>query len=370
MRKIYIIAGEPSGDFLGACVLRELQKSSDFEIFGVGGNLMEAAGLKSLFDIREISVGGLIEVIPHIFHINSLINKTVDDVITKNPDVLFTIDSPGFCFRVAKLVRQKNPNIKLVHLVAPSVWAWRPGRAKGISRLYDHLLTLFDFEPKYFTPFGLKTTFVGHPAIEHFEENKNPKENTLLLLPGSRKQEIESLLPIFLDASKQLGFEKIVIPTLPSLLPILKPFVKGCNDIELTYEEAEKIKLYQTSKLALVASGTATLQLALSGCPMVVCYKLSPITYNILKAFVKVNYISLVNLILNKPVVPELIQQDCSAEQIINIARKLDSAIQINDFRALRSRLKPADKTPSQKIAEALCDESWSLRPIVKTHSG
>ncbi|MDO4975043.1 MAG: lipid-A-disaccharide synthase, partial [Alphaproteobacteria bacterium] len=223
MKKIYIIAGEPSGDFLGACVLQELQKYSDFEIFGVGGNLMKTKGLKSLFDIKEISVGGLVEVIPHIFHIKTLINKTVNDIIAKNPDVLFTIDSPGFCFRVAKLVRKKNPNIKLIHLVAPSVWAWRQGRAKGISKLYDHLLTLFDFEPKYFTKFGLKTTFVGHPAIEYFEENDYSKEDTLLLLPGSRKQEIESLLPIFLNVSEKLSFEKIIIPTLPSLLPILKP---------------------------------------------------------------------------------------------------------------------------------------------------
>lgn len=354
MKKIYIIAGEPSGDFLGACVLQELQKYSDFEIFGVGGSLMETKGLKSLFDIKEISVGGLVEVIPHIFHIKTLINKTVNDIIEKNPDVLFTIDSPGFCFRVAKLVRKKNPNIKLIHLVAPSVWAWRQGRAKGISKLYDHLLTLFDFEPKYFTKFGLKTTFVGHPAIEYFEENDYSKEDTLLLLPGSRKQEIESLLPIFLNISEKLSFEKIIIPTLPSLLPILKPIIRNHKNINLIYEEKEKIKLYQTSKLALVASGTATLQLALSGCPMIVCYKLSSITYNILKSFVKVSYISLVNLILNKPVVPELIQSECNVEKIINTIQKLDLEAQINDFRNLRAKLKPNNKLPSQEIINVL----------------
>lgn len=355
MKKLYIIAGEPSGDFLGSSVIQSLNESSDFEIYGVGGNLMEAAGLKSLFDIREISIGGLIEIVPHIFHIKNLINRTVDDIIAKNPDILLTIDSPGFCFRVAKRVRKKNQNIKLIHLVAPSVWAWREGRAKSMSKLYDHLLTLFDFEPKYFTKFGLETTFVGHPAVEYFEETDNTtKENTLLILPGSRKQEINALLPIFLKASEKLNFEKIIIPTLSNLLPIINPIIKNCKDIKLVCDEKEKAELYKSSKLAIVASGTATLQLALAGCPMIVCYRLSFVTYQILKHFVKVNYISLVNLILNKAVVPELIQSECNVEKILNTTQRLSINTQIKEFKELRERLKPIDGYPSQKISDIL----------------
>lgn len=357
MKRIYIIAGEPSGDFLGASILQELNITTNFEIFGVGGNLMEKAGLKSLFNIKEISVGGLIEVIPHIIHIKNLINRTAGDIIQKNPDVLLTIDSPGFSFRVAKIIRKKNPNIKLMHLVAPSVWAWREGRAKKLAKLYDHLLTLFDFEPQYFTKYGLKTTFVGHAAIEYFEEANKTKENTLLLLPGSRKQEVVSLLPVFLNVSEKLKFEKIIIPTLQNLLPIIEPIVKNYKNVEIIYDEKEKINLYKTSKLAIVASGTATLQLALSGCPMVVCYKLSPITYRILKSFIKVNYISLVNLILNRFIVPELIQSECNEKKILSTLQNLTPRLQIEEFRKLRTKLKSIDSNPSQKIVEIISTE-------------
>lgn len=353
MKRLYIIAGEPSGDFLGSSVLHEL-KSSDFEISGIGGPLMEKEGLKSLFNIKEISIGGLIEVIPHIFHIKNLINKTIDDIIQKNPDILLTIDSPGFCFRVAKHIRKKKPNIKLIHLVAPSVWAWREGRAKSLAKLYDHLLTLFDFEPQYFTKYGLKTTFVGHPAVEFFKETNQLKENTLLLLPGSRKQEIESLLPIFLKASEKLNFEKVLLPTLQNLIPVIEPIIRNYKNIKIISDEEEKIELYKTSKLAIVASGTATLQLALSGCPMIVCYKLSPVTYHMLKPFVRVDYISLVNLILNKAVVPELIQSECNEEKILNTLQNLNPEFQIKEFKKLRMKLKSNNICPSQKIIEVL----------------
>lgn len=353
MKKLYVIAGEPSGDFLGACVLRKLE-DTDFEVFGIGGQLMETEGLKSLIDISEISIGGLVEIIPHIIRIKKLINKTVSDIQQKNPDILLTIDSPGFCFRIAEKTKRKNPNIKLVHFVAPSVWAWRENRAQGLAKLYDHLLTLFDFEPKYFEKHGLKTTFVGHPAIEYFETTSSAKTDTLLLLPGSRKQEIETLLPIFLKAAQTLNFREKIIATLPTLVNTVKPIVKDRQNIKVVFDETEKRNLYQTSKFALVASGTATLQLALSGCPMIVCYKLSNLTYHILKRFVKVSYISLVNLILNRPVVPELIQSECTADKIVETFNNLDMGSQTRDFKDLAKRLKPEGCTSCEKIVRTL----------------
>lgn len=354
MKKIYVIAGEPSGDFLGVGVIRELLKGSSVEIFGVGGNLMASAGLRSLFDIQEISIGGVFEIVPSLLRVKKLIDNTVSDILTKDPDILLTIDSPGFCFRVAKLVRRKNPKIKLVHLVAPSVWAWRPKRAEKLAKLYDHLLTLFDFEPQYFAPYGLPTTFVGHPAIEHFSQSSE-KEDVLLILPGSRRQEIKTLLPIFLEASRGLKFGRIVIPTLPHLECMVKEVV-GDWPITIVTDESEKRKLYMSAKCAIVASGTATLQLALSGCPMVVCYKLSNLSYLIIKRFVKVQYISLVNLILGKSVVPELIQSDCTPESIVRSVSALDLESQQSDFNDIRQRLINGDMLPSARIARKIMD--------------
>ncbi|MDR1390845.1 MAG: lipid-A-disaccharide synthase [Holosporales bacterium] len=354
-KRLYIIAGEPSGDFLGSFVINKLKTMHDFEITGIGGKFMEEAGLKSLFDINEISIAGITEIIPHILKIKKLINFTVNSILKNVPHVLLTIDSPGFCFRVAKLIKKKNPSIKLIHLVAPSVWAWRSKRAVKLAKLYDHLLTLFDFEPKYFIKHNLKTTFVGHPAIEKFENSDNVKSNTVLLLPGSRTQEIKLLLPIFLEAVKSIDTDRIVISTLPHLKPLIKSMLVS-QKMEIISDEEKKAALYRTAKLAIVSSGTATLQLALSGCPMVVCYRLSWISYAIIRALVKVDYISLVNIILNHSVVPELIQNDCNADFITKIANSIDIEFQIENFKKLRTRLMSGNIPPSEKIAQIVKD--------------
>ncbi|MDR0942179.1 MAG: lipid-A-disaccharide synthase [Holosporales bacterium] len=350
MKRLYIIAGEASGDFLGAGIIDKLK---GVNIKGIGGKLMESKGFKSLFDINDISVGGLIEVIPHILKIKRLINKTVDDILTNKADAILTIDSPGFCFRVAKKVRKRDPKIKLMHLVAPSVWAWRPGRAKSVAKLYDQLLTLFDFEPQYFVKYGLKTTFVGHPVVEKFAGANGEKEDILLLMPGSRTQEIKTLLPIFLKSLENIEAKRIAIPTLPNLEPLVKAII-GAGNIEIVSDEDEKLKLYKSAKLAIVASGTATLQLALSECPMVVCYKLSWVSYWIVRSLIKVRFISLVNIILGEAVVPELIQKDCSPEKISIAASKLNVDVQLKNFKKLRTKLIAEGKIPSEEIATAI----------------
>ena len=350
MKRIYIIAGEPSGELLGAGIIEKLRQAG-IEIFGVGGDLMQTQGLHSLFNINEISVGGIFEVIPHLIRIRQLIKNTVEDIIEKQPEVLLTIDSPGFCFRVAKIVKKLNPKINIVHLVAPSVWAWRSNRAKRMVKFCDHLLTLFEFEPPFFTKYGLKATFVGHPSIEIFTESGNKKKtNTLLILPGSRSQEIKSLLPIFLKSSEMLNFKNIVIPTLPHLESLVRSII-GDRKIEITANENKKLELFKSAKCAIVASGTATLQLALSGCPMVVCYRLSPLSYRIVKSLIKVKFISLVNLISNHSIVPELIQSDCNPEKIAQAIKNLNFKEQTNSFRGLRSKLRAGSQNPTDAIA-------------------
>ena len=353
MKKLYVIAGEPSGDYLGAKVISQINAMSRVKIFGVGGELMRQSGLDSVIDIQQISIGGVLEIVPKLFRINRLIKQVIADILRTNPDVLLTIDSPGFCFRIAKLVRKRNPNIKLVHLVAPSVWAWRKKRAKKLAKIYDQLLTLFDFEPPYFQKYGLNTTFVGHVAVEEFNENDTPKKDMLLILPGSRKQELQMLLPIFVHSLKYFNFERIVIPTLPHLEKLIKEIVKDAN-IEIVSEEKQKRKLFGQAKCAIVASGTATLQLALSGCPMVCCYRLSTLSYHIIKSMIKVKYISLVNIILNSPVIPELIQNECNAMSIANAMKTIDCKTQIATFRNIRKHLSSGTIAPSKKIAKII----------------
>lgn len=353
MKKLYVIAGEPSGDYLGAKVISQINSLSRVKILGVGGELMQQAGLSSIVDIQQISIGGILEIVPKLFKIKRLINLVVSDILRTNPDVLLTIDSPGFCFRIAKLVRKRNPKIKLIHLVAPSVWAWRKNRAKKLAKLYDHLLTLFDFEPSYFLKYGLKTTFVGHVAIEEFKENNSPKQDILLILPGSRKQEIQMLLPIFMQSLKYLNFERVVIPTLTHLEKLIKETTKDMN-VEIISDEKQKVELFRCSKCAIVASGTATLQLALSGCPMVCCYRLSSLSYHIIKSIIKIKYISLVNILLNQPVIPELIQDECNAINIATAIKNLDLNEQISKFKDIRKHLRSEIVAPSQKIAEII----------------
>ncbi|MDR1476307.1 MAG: lipid-A-disaccharide synthase [Holosporales bacterium] len=357
--KIYIIAGEPSGDAIGASVLRELNKEHGVTITGVGGYQMAKEGLKSLFDIKKIAVGGIFEIIPHILRIIKLIKLTACDIVRHSPDVILTIDSPGFCFRVIKKIQKLRPQTKTIHLVAPSVWAWRPKRAKKLSKLYDELLTLFDFEPQYFQKYGLKTECVGHPLAEEIVgEITDSKDDVFLLIPGSRAQEIKTLLPIFLKFSDYYNSDeskprRCIIPTLPHLIPLISKMI-GIRNIEIVSEDAQKNELYHRASLAIAASGTATLQLALSGCPMIVCYKLNNFTYNIIKKVVKIKYISLVNIILDKEVVPELIQHACNVEMIHQAEKAIDIANQRYNFKILREKMKIEKKSPVSNIIKKI----------------
>ncbi len=331
--KLYFIAGENSGDFIGAGIIRSIKQNNNDEnnIFfcGVGGPQMESTGVKSLFDLQEINLMGFFEVLPHIFRIKNLINKTVEDIINSNTDILVTIDSPAFTFRVAEKIRKLAPKIKLIHIVAPSVWAYKEGRAKKYSKIYDKLLVLFPFEPPYFTKYGLSTEFIGHPVLEQSfytktkelrnEFNIADNEKIITITPGSRKSEISRHMPIIRSALDVLASTNklTAIFVQPNELNVryISEYLVGAN-FNFIFS-TQRLKSFAVSDLALAKSGTNTLEIAASGIPMIVGYKLNILTYLILKIFIKIKYANIINIISNREIIPEYLQSDFTTENII-----------------------------------------------------
>ncbi len=378
-KKIMIIAGEASGDLLGARLMTALKQhaTEHLQFSGVFGTQMQEIGGSSLFPMEDLSVMGIAEVLPHIPKILKRLQTAVDHVISTQPDVVITIDSPGFSFRLAKKIKALKNNGKLkvvlIHYVAPSVWAWKPKRAAKIALLYDKLLTLLPFEPQYFTPHGLSTTFVGHPLVElelpplsqntfRTTHNISPYCHVLALLAGSRKGEIAKLLPVFLETAERLvkryaGLQ-VVLPTLPHLVPLLKKLTQHSTlPLHITSDPAEKYAALQTATVALAASGTVSLELALCQTPTVIGYRLNALTAAIVKKVVRVKYVSIINLLLDKPVFPEYLQENCTVENLTNaVQHYLDTpaardAFQQDCHRALAMLHPEGGISPSEKAA-------------------
>lgn len=324
---IFIVAGEPSGDVLGSRLMAALKKESngDVSFAGIGGARMEEQGIKSLFPMSELSVMGAAEVIPNLPRILSRIRETATAVERMRPAALVTIDSPDFSFRVAK--RLKGKGIKLIHYVAPSVWAWRPGRARKIARFLDHLLTLLPFEPPYFAAEGLASTFVGHPVVESGADTGNgadfrrrhgikKKETLIAVLPGSRVGEISRLHRIFGDAlfllTKKHEDLRVVVPTVDTVAGMVRDACAQWSVPTLIVQgEKEKFDAFAAADVALAASGTVAVELAMARTPAVITYRINPITAWIVRRLIKVRFVHLVNIILDREVVPELLQESC-----------------------------------------------------------
>lgn len=396
--KIYIIAGEASGDIYGAKLIECLGSKSSLpiEFFGIGGDKMQAVGFVSLFDMSEISIMGFAEILPHLGNILNRIDQTVADIQEKQPDIVITIDSPGFCCRIAKRLRFGEDNLekilkkifckktdfepveyppykgKLLHYVAPTVWAYKPKRAEKFARLFDHLMVILPFEPPYFDAVGLPCTYVGHPIVEttfllsgdEFKQKHSitDDETLICLMPGSRKSEVKRLLPIFLDAVDLLTVAekiRVVIPTIPALkAEIEKMLDKSRVKAIITNNEADKLAAYKAASAAIVKSGTGSLEVALAGCPMVIAYKVNHISYLIIKNLVKIKYANLINLMLDEELIPEFLQQYCTA---FLIAQKLDKIIKdykiqelqmLGSFEILKKLGFGEEQTPSQKAAD------------------
>jgi lipid-A-disaccharide synthase len=327
--KLFLIAGEPSGDALGAALmagLKALAPAARFE--GVGGPLMQAEGLTSRFPMEELSVMGLLEILPRYRQLRRRITETAAAVTAAAPAALITIDSPDFCLRVARLVRAANPGQKTVHYVAPTVWAWRPGRAAKMAPFVDHVLALFPFEPPYMQAAGMTCDFVGHPVVAQRlataaaaaafrgDHAIGPDQPLLLCLPGSRRGEVARLLPRFEAAIALLRRDhpglRVALPTVRGVAPLVRAATARWPHPPLVLEDGEdKRAAFAAADLALAASGTVSLELAANRVPMVIAYDFNWLTYRLMKRRLLTDTVTLVNLVSETRHIPEFLGPAC-----------------------------------------------------------
>ena len=377
--RVFLVAGEASGDKLGAALMAGLKSLTDVEFHGVGGPLMQALGMQSLFPMDELSVMGLAEVLPKYPELRRRLHQTAKVVLDSQPDVLITIDSPDFGLRVAKLVK-KQSTIRTVHYVAPSVWAWRPKRADKMAKVIDHVLALLPFEPPYMQAAGMECDFVGHPVVEEplasdceiesFRTEFNLSDRPVLLaLPGSRRGEVDRLAPIFGPAISQFkqhnaDFE-VVIPAADSVAGLVKQQVKQWditahvidpNAYDLETARAYKRAAFRTADLALAASGTVSLELAAAETSMVIAYDFNTITRFLMKRMALIDTATLVNLVSDTRVVPECLFENCRADLIAEqlLMVKENPADQIAAMRVTMERLGRGFEAPGLRAAKAV----------------
>lgn len=368
--KIFIIAGEVSGDVLGAKIMTALP-SADF--VGVGGENMTKVGLNSIFPMSDIAVMGIVEVLAHAKTLTARIHETADAIIKEKPDIVLTIDAPGFAKSVIKEIKKRADGQRLIsaglhfhHVVAPQVWAWREGRAKKYAQTFDKLYAFFDFEVPYFTQHGLDTVAVGHPVADGLinkktKKTKNNDEKIITLIPGSRLSEVKKLMPIFKEVAERLiaagylGY-KFFIPTVETTAEYIKNHIKNWKVKPDLVSADKRYDVYAKTYIAVAASGTVSAELAMLHIPTVVVYKMNAITTWIGRLLIKVNWVSLVNILLNRPVLPELLGKSATAENILQEIQQLTIPSVRNKMIA---ELKSADNlwlrpegTPSDLIAK------------------
>ncbi len=340
--KVFVIAGEASGDALGSALMAGLRSlQPDIEFSGVGGPLMQAEGLTSLFAMDELSIMGLAEVLPKYFHLKRRIRETTAAIAAEAPAVVVTIDSPDFCLRVLALAKAGNPDLKTVHYVAPSVWAWRPGRAKKMARVVDHVMALLPFEPPYMTDAGMTCDFVGHPIVAQplatadeaasfrAEAGVHGDAPFLMVLPGSRRGEVSRLLPIFAEAIKPVLAShpgaRVVIPTTGNVTDMVRDMTRDWAQIPIILDPRDdtpavyaqkKRAAFRAADVALAASGTVSLELAAAGTPLVVAYRMNAVSQAVIQRLLRIDTVTLVNLVSETRTVPEFIGPACTPQAI------------------------------------------------------
>lgn len=362
---LFLIAGEPSGDRLGAALMAGLKSlAPGLRFHGVGGPMMQEQGLSSLFPMEELSVMGIAEVLPKYRQLKRRIAETARAAVALAPDALITIDSPDFCLRVAGLVRKARPQQRTIHYVAPSVWAWRPGRAARMARVIDHVLALLPFEPPYMTAAGMTCDFVGHPVVAEplGDPAEDPGPHPLLLcLPGSRRSEVTRLAPIFgqtlgLLAARHPGLG-VALPTLAHLEPLLRDLTRDWPvKPRLILDPAQKRAAFAAADLALAASGTVSLELAANATPMVIAYDMHPLSWWLMKRAALIDTVTLVNLVSETRAVPEFLGPACRPPQI---AAALDAVLaqpqaQIPAMRLTMERLGRGAEPPGLRAARSV----------------
>ncbi len=382
--KIFIVAGEPSGDVLAARLmkgLKDLSGDRGIEFNGVGGPLMAEQGLKSLFPMDELSIMGIAEVLPQIPALLKRIKQTADAAVDFQPDAFITVDAPDFSFRVAK--KLENLPCPKIHYVAPSVWAWREGRAAKIARLYDHVLTLLPFEPPYFEKEGMAASFVGHSIIESgagdgdgvaFRNAHQIDKDVplLMVLPGSRRSEVNRHLEVFkqtvLQVQKSVPDLQVVIPVVGKSAEIVREAIATWSlPVVIVQNPDEKYDAMAACDVALAASGTVGLELALANLPSVIAYRMHPITAYLARKLVKLKYVNLINILEDTEIVPEHILENCLVERLAPeliqlFTDELAREQQKTGYKAAVQKLKSGDELPGVKAAQAVLTEISNFR--------
>ena len=332
MKKIFILTGEPSGDKLASKVISKLKiKEHDIQYSCVGGSHLNSLGIKSIFDLKEITYIGFTSVLLNIFKIRNKINKTVEEIIKFNPDILFSVDSPDFTLRVAEKVKKLNSKIKTIHYVAPQVWVWREGRVKKFKKFLDHILLLFDFEKKYFDKENIPNTFVGHPLLEQEINNKidlssmiSSDKKIISIFSGSRLSEINLLLPILIDfiemMNKKFNDFTFVFHATEESKDLIKNKINSekLNNVDVVSDENIKSQILEQSVFAVSKSGTVSLEICKAKIPSIIIYKMNFLNYLIVKMLIKVKYANIINIINDKEIIPELIQKECNSREVYN----------------------------------------------------
>ena len=348
MKKIFVLTGEPSGDKLASKVIAQLKRSrSDIEYLSVGGEYLKALGIKSLYDLSEVTYLGFTKVLFNIFKIKKKISETVDKIIEFNPEIIFSVDSPDFTLRISKNVKRIKPNIKIIHFVSPKVYVWRKGRVKKLKSFLDHILLLFPFEKKYYDEENIKSTFTGHPLLESNTKDKidineiiNKEKKIFSIFPGSRLTEVRTLLPILFNFIKLMNERRKDIlfifhctseysQLIKSLL--LKEELKNCRVIS---DDKIKSEILKKSIFAVAKSGTVSLEICNFKIPSIIIYKMNSLNFFIVKSLVKVKFANIINIAANKEIIPELLQSKCNPKNIFNTVNAL-----LNDKNSLNEQV-------------------------------
>ena len=372
MKKIFILTGEPSGDKLASKTIAKLKMlNSNIEYLSVGGENLKLLGVKSIYDLKEITYLGFTQVLFNIFQIHNKINKTVKAIIDFSPDILFTVDSPDFTLRVAEKVKKKNLNIKTVHYVAPQVWAWREGRVKKIKKFVDHILLLFRFEKSYFDKEQVSCEFVGHPLLEdikidRIDINQLVGKNKALIsvFAGSRISEIILLMPILLNFINLMADKyndiTFVFHSTKEHSELMQSYIKksSLTNCEIISDEKIKLHLLRKSIFAIAKSGTVSLEICNAKIPSIILYKMNIINFLIVKMLVKIKYANIINIAANEEIIPELLQSECNAINIFKVVNKfLDNPSKITEqlkkTEIVLSTFK-TDKSSSELASQAL----------------
>ena len=376
--KVYLVTGEPSGDLLGARLMRAMKIDSDVQFLGVGGETMQAEGLDTLFDISDLAVMGIFEVLPHLPKILGRIRQTLDDIENQKPDIVVTVDSWSFSKQIHLGLIKRGVKIPHIHYVAPQVWAWKAKRADQIKKWVDHLLMLLPFEEKIFAKKGVPFTYVGHPVIEGGADkgsasrfitmhNLSEKDFIFTILPGSRKNEIKYLLPIFEQAVMKMAEKhknlRVVLPTVETVREKIENIVSNWTvPVMIVTGELSRYDAFAASDLALAASGTVSLELAMANVPHVIAYKMNWLTGKLAAPILKrkIKFVNLINILADKEIIPECLQDDCNLEKIMLQLEKVmvdNGEKQKKEAQEVMNILGAGNVlTPSQKVAKVIRD--------------